>query len=340
MKAKLIIASPLQLINTIEAKEFLNINEIDITFLSDGNIANEKQITVVLKSLNIPHEIKTINIPKGLSFWKKLLFLKELRKKIDTTNHYEYIIIGHFRSIYQASYANCYKGKKILVDDGTRTIDDMAFLNDSGYHSWSYKLKNIYYSFFSIEPYIILDRYTFFSYYTRKVKVKEHIHLINNDFSFLQKRRIENNTEDNKIAFVGQSLVDSKLITRDYYIELLKRIDSYYKKMYGNDMVIAYYAHRNESDNILELINKKINWKIVKNELPLELHFLLSPNFPLEVGFFFSSVGETLSIIFGNELKLSSFYIETNNFLYRNSEIELLFENNKKSESVQVISDY
>ncbi|WP_299213006.1 hypothetical protein [uncultured Aquimarina sp.] len=341
MKAKLIIASPLQLINAIEAKEYLGIKNIDITFFSDGNFTNERQIALLLEKLKIETTLATIKIPKNPSFLKRVLFLKKLNKKKSNVDTYEYVIIGHFRSIYQASYANLYDTKYIFLDDGTRTLDDIAFLNMFGYNTTAYKLKKLLYGFLLLKPYLISKEYTFFSYYAKKVQVKGHIHLLENNFSFIKQQRIKKGLKvEKKIAFVGQSLVDSKLVTLDSYIILLKDIDRHYRKEYEKGITIEYYAHRNESDEVLELIEKIPNWKIIKNELPLELHFLFSSQFPEEVGLFFSSVAETLSIILGNELRLRSFFIPSDKLLYRKEEIENLFEANRNSENIQLVSNY
>ncbi|WP_299244517.1 hypothetical protein [uncultured Aquimarina sp.] len=341
MKAKLIIASPLQLINAIEAKEYLGVQSIDITFFSDGNIINERQIALLIEELNIKAKVSTIKIPKNPSFLKRIQFLKSLKKKKSNIENYEYIIIGHFRSIYQANYANLYDTKYIFVDDGTRTLDDISFLNTFGYNTKAYKLKKVLYSFLSVNPYLTSKEYTFFSYYAKKVEVKDHIYILENTFSYIKGQKTKKSSKiEKKIAFVGQSLVDSKLVTLDFYLSLLRDIDRYYRKEYEPGIIIEYYAHRNESDKVLELIAKMPHWKVIKNKLPLELHFLFSPQFPEEVGLFFSSVAETLSIILGSELKLRSFFIPSDKLLYRKMEIENLFETNRNSENIQLVSNY
>ncbi|MBQ4801403.1 hypothetical protein J8L88_00970 [Aquimarina sp. MMG015] len=340
MKAKLIIASPLQLINAIEAKEHLEIKSTDITFFSDGNTTNERQVKLLLEELKIKTALSIIKIPKNLNFLERMLFLKNLEKH-KLYNNYEYIIIGHFRSIYQAAFANLYNTKYICVDDGTRTLDDISFLNRFGYSTKAFKLKTLLYAFFSVKPYLLSKKYTFFSYYAKKVEVKNHIHVLENTFSYMRSLKSKKSSKvEKKIAFVGQSLVDSKLLTLDFYLSLLNNIDDYYKKRYPEGITVEYYAHRNESDEVLELVAKMPNWVIIKNKLPLELHFLFSSQFPEEVGLFFSSVAETLSIILGDELKLRSFFIPTDKLLYRKSEINNLFETNRNSENIQLINNY
>ncbi|WP_299186391.1 hypothetical protein [uncultured Aquimarina sp.] len=341
MKAKIIIASPLQLINAIEAKEYLNVKSIDISFFSDGNITNERQVKSLIQELKIKATLSTIEIPKNPNFLERILFLKNLKKSKLNIDSYEYIIVGHFRSIYQAAFANLYNAKYVFVDDGTRSLDDISFLNRFGYNTKAYKLKTMLYAFFSVKPYLACKEYTFFSYYAKKIEVKNHIQVLENTFSYLRSlKRKKSSKIEKKIAFVGQSLVDSKLVTLDFYLSLLNNIDRYYKNKYPKGITVEYYAHRNESDKVLELVAKMPNWVIVKNKLPLELHFLFSSQFPEEVGLFFSSVAETLSVILGNELKLKSFFIPTDKLLYRKSEINNLFETNRESEDIELISNY
>ncbi|MDO7137098.1 hypothetical protein [Algibacter lectus] len=342
MKAKIIIASPLQLINGLEAKKYFNIDSVDITFLSDGNKKNEDQISLIIEKLKVESRLSLVKIPKNISFTKRLLFLIKLKNCVDKKNVYDFVILGHFRSIYQATYANFYTAKKVLVDDGTRSLNDLSFLNQGGYNTFNYLLKRVLYSAFFVKPFLIQKQYTFFSYYKPKIKLQNHINLIKNEFSFINKIR-ENRNEipvNKKVAFVGQSLVDNKLVSLETYLKLIRGVDTYYKNKYSYSIQIEYYCHRNESDEVLEVIKNVSNWKIVKNELPLELHFLLSPSFPIEIGLFFSSVSETLSILFNEKLKLTSFYILPIDLLYRTEEIETLYRSYKISNNVQLVEKY
>lgn len=341
MKAKLIIASPLQLINALEAKNYFEVDNIDIVFFSDGNKNNEKQIALIVERFEINANILLIRKPQQGNFFKRFFFLRSLKSYKTETNNYNYIIIGHFRSIYQVTFANLYVGTKIFVDDGTRTLDDISFLNKRGYKTIEYLIKKSFYDIFSIKPYAIAKHYTFFSYYAKKVEVDDHISLIQNDFSFIKRKRMKKDAKTNKkIAFVGQSLVDTKLVTLNCYLELINGIDKYYRKEYCDLVKIEYYAHRNESDEVLKFIKRMPNWVIKKNDLPLELHFLLSDEFPIEIGLFFSSVSETLSIVFENKFKLRSFLISPKYLSYRKSEIAELFEGYRISKNIQLVENY
>lgn len=342
MQAKIIIASPLQLINAIEARDYYNIDSIDITFFCNGNKNNKKQVLSVIEKLNIKAKILLITIPKDKRFFKTIFFLKSLKFYKKNTNNYDFVILGHFRSIYQATYANFYTGKKILVDDGTRSLDDISFLNNAGYKTFGYFTKRLFYRMFSVKPYLIAKKYTFFSYYTPKHHLGNHIDLIKNKFSFINKiNGIKKDIITNKkIAFVGQSLVDTKLLTLDNYLKLINGIDNYYKNKYDSLVEIEYYPHRNESNEILEHINKMPNFRIMRTEFPLELYFLLSSEYPKEIGLFFSSVSETLSIVFENKLNLTSFYILPSDLLHRESEIESLYKNYRVSKNILLIENY
>lgn len=345
MRALLVIASPLQFINAIEAKEYLKVSKIEVFFLSDGNERNENQISLMVEKLNIDVNLRLVRIPKKLSFFSRISFLKELQK-LGYDIEIDYVIVGHFRSIYQAVLSNSFNNaQKIFVDDGTRTLDDINFLKNRGYKKSNYLFKRIIYNLFFIKPYVILDKYTFFTYYAKKFSISESkLLLIENNFSYLKsKKRLlngNNRQSSKRVAFIGQSLVDSKLITLDNYLILIRAIDKYYKKKYSNFVIIEYYSHRNESTEVLNSIQSTVDWKILKNKLPLELQLLYQPQPLSEIGLFFSSVSETLSVIFDNEFKISSFYISPQYLLYRNNEIKKIFETNTQSKNIQLLKNY
>ena len=339
METLFIVASPLQCLNAFEAAKYFNTDKLDILLLIDGNLANQQQMESVINELEIKANISYITIPKNNNVVSRLFFLRNLKPK--RPRNYDYVIVGHFRSIYQAVLANSYKGHQIFVDDGTRTINDIHFLDINGFASIEYRLKDMIYRLFSVKPFLISKTYTFFTYYASKVSPGSHVKIIKNNFDTLKKAATRKEIKKKeKVAFVGQSLVDSNLISLENYLELIEGIDRYYSDKYGEKKIVEYYVHRNESPEVENQIRERFGWQIKRNNLPLELHFIATREIPQEIGFFFTSAAETLSFIFEAELRFRSFYINQQILLGRKAEIESLYKVNEESPHILLVKDY
>lgn len=341
MEVLLIVASPLQCINAIEAARYLNAKSLEIVMLIDGNVKNKQQMEDVFNYLNIVAPVTVIDVPKNQKLLPRLVFLLKLRHKINIDQKFKYVIIGHFRSIFQAATANLYNCPQIFVDDGTRTIEDARFLKGNGYRTVEFRLKRFVYTLFSVDIFPRQDDYTFFTYYAEKISIENGGRIIKNNFNVLKNKMLASRVEQNqKIVFIGQSLVDTNLLSQEDYLSLLKGIDGYYTSEFGDQKQVEYYAHRNESEEIERLIENQLGWKITRNKLPLELHFISTGQLPKEIGFFFTSAAETLSFIFEKNLKLNSFYIKRDMLFGRQSEIEKLYALNRESPRVHLVENY
>ncbi|UGU17993.1 hypothetical protein LS482_08935 [Sinomicrobium kalidii] len=341
-----IAASPLQVINIFEASDYWKTENLCLILFTEGNDLNKKQIEEVLTCLNFKGDVHwvldALDIKGKIEQIKTFL---KLKKQIKTSSFYkrkiEYLFIGHISSIYHCSIASLFsKADKIYVDDGTGSIYDINFINKKGFHRYENKIKNkLLYLFIGIKPFPIQSQYLYFTfYYDQFPKLNSHLKLFPNKFSLTRRIGKKSDVDSKVVAFVGQSMVDLKIISSEDYLDMLIKTKNYFEEK-DRGIAVTYYAHRNESDEILDMVRDKLQWEVVRNDLPLELYFLFNKR-PAKLGLFFSSVSQTISMIFKkDEMEILAFKIPQKILKYRNKEIEKVYGEIALNDRIEVIEE-
>ena len=119
------------------------------------------------------------------------------------------------------------------------------------------------------------------------------------------------------LMVIGQDLVEKDLMTLDEYIDCVRW-------MIDGERDVHYYPHRTEEEWKLNYLNRKLNVKIIKNSLPVELYVIGSGNYYARIKSIISTALITLSKI-SDKSKISA-HIDSNIL--------------KKTEAIKVILDY
>ncbi len=288
-----IVASPLQFINAIEAKNHFQTNNNILVLiynkLENENDANQQLNLLVEKDWDQIIHYNLENIYKYTRVFYQVNLIKYFKKY-----NFSYIFSGEFGSMNQIILANLTTDQIYLLDDGTATIFTYQKLLDTNYFSklsFYKKLKLLRYKFFNLE-YNIKQNINFFTIYNIKslnnIKVKKH------DFNYLKSNIIKNVKSTKNIYFLGQNLAENSYMTEDSYLKYIKKTIKYF------DHNIIYIPHRSET--ITEKYNSLISEKFIiqKSNAPIETTLINKKISPIIIISFFSSALFTLEKIFTN----------------------------------------
>ncbi|HFU75314.1 MAG TPA: hypothetical protein ENK91_09050 [Bacteroidetes bacterium] len=274
-----IVSSPLQVMNAIEAVEHFKTQNNILLILSTENTNQLTQMNQLLTFIDwFRVEYISPLTYKGINrfFFPRLIShqLKDIKNyKIDK------LFVGDYRSEHLNHIVNYFQHKDVyLLDDG---------LNQLSYHKYiltpSYKLRIrrfIYKAFFYKLSKVKYTMFTMFTIKNEKV--------INNNHSFF-KKYINTKIIEDKVYFIGQPLVDLKIMSEENFKkELLKVILFYSKKRF------IYILHRKEDGERIKKISNEFNFEYKKFNNVIEIEMLNSKKIPSDFATFFSTAIITL----------------------------------------------
>ncbi|SHF80772.1 hypothetical protein SAMN02745148_03579 [Modicisalibacter ilicicola DSM 19980] len=154
--------------------------------------------------------------------------------------HAQEIIIGDARSIFSKLFilfGNLFNRRIVLVDDGLYLLSYISKVLDKRY---------VIYTKLPLEKVVrsCVSRLYIVPQEVKKIEI----------------------IPANSVSFVGMKLVEIGYLDEDIYIKILQEV-AYKGKGSGKNLI--YYAHREESDNKLSLI-ESLGYKVIKSELPVE----------------------------------------------------------------------
>lgn len=113
----------------------------------------------------------------------------------------------------------------------------------------------------------------------------------------------------NKIYYFGSKYSEAGVLTLDDEVAFLNLVFSYYKeKGYQN---IFYIAHRDETDEKLEIIRKSIGFNVLYFDETAELNLIKSLELPKEISGAYTTVLNNMKVLFPG-VKITSFRIPNN----------------------------
>ncbi len=288
-----IAASPLQLLNCIEASHHFKTKNNILLIAKEGKSKNLDQMIQLLE-IYCWDKIIYLDLPVGfLKYIRYPSFIKSFLKET-ITMPIENIFVGAYRSMHINHLVNFLDVKNIyLVDDGVSTLSYEKYnksksikksIRDIIYRLMLYKTKNIKYIFFTC-------------FYLENYKT------IENAYDYIKKYK-SNVTSSNMVMFIGQPLVELSVVTPKYYKEYMKKIIHYF-----DNQNFIYILHRGNDRNFIDGLSKELGFKYLEFDNLIELEILQSSNIPCTIATFYSTGIYTLNKIFKN-VKYVAFRIE------------------------------
>jgi hypothetical protein len=332
-----IVESPLQALVAVELSlQFSGKNNGIIYRLSgQGREKNDEQILRVIElgnwsfkeSLNFP---ETRGLTRQICFRKYIVRLKNrFRHKVRT------LFFGEFRSqwMHLARFAVASE-KCVLMDDGAATLIAKHRYIDQGIYYpedlWSKAgflkkaLKKIIF-FGLLEKEQAQKPLVFASAFLRdesEFKV---------DFSLVRQKMISQPAcmtgGEPKAFFFGSKYSENGILSKDCEVDFISHVLNYY---HAKGLGVVYCAHRDESEEKLSLIQNVSGLEVVRPALPAELFLLERDAEVAEIGAFYSSVINNLSLIFPEKL-ITSFRLDPNAINPNNRKaVELIYSHFEK----------
>ena len=302
-----IVASPVQLLNALEAKSKFKISNNTLVFIYNKPI-NFKEKTQQEELLHQKDWDEIIYYNKAIIL-KKNRFLEQVKLiKSLLKFEYDYIFSGEFGTIHHIMLANLRSNYMYLIDDGNATIFTYNKLKDSKYFSQiklSRKIRLYRYILVGLN-YKIKQNINFFT--TFNIQPLKHIGVVQHSFEHLKSNKLQNIKLSNDIYLLGQNLAEVNFMNKNIYLQYLQKIKNNYL---GN---IIYVPHRSELvDEDYDFL-KDTSFTIVKSKGPIEVTFLSDGIYPKTIISFISSSLFNLDKIFMNS-EIHAIKIKDNDLL-------------------------
>ena len=301
MKNLFIVASPLQFINCIEAKNKFNTKE-NILILMYNSVENELDKNQKLSLLNKSDWDEVIyydqgKIPKKKRFFEQVKLIKKLKMF-----KYDYIFSGEDGIFNRVLFANLNHKELFLVDDGTATIFTYQKELDGYFNSLSFSSKLRYYRYLLLGLKFEKDlKINFFTVYN--LNNTKNISVVQNSYEFL-KQKINRFEIKDTIYFLGQAVVEASWITLEKYIDYIKRY-----KLANKDKKIVYIPHRSEKITKEYKALEDKDFIIQPSKGAIEILFIEKQIYPKKIVSFISSALFNLDKIFPKS-KIESILID------------------------------
>lgn len=300
MNSLFFIESPLQLLNAYEAESYFTCKKSFYIVRLSNNKQNDEQIEKLIEYLSIREKCFIIKINsknKNIIDLIKILILKIYFFRIK--NIFERFFIGNFESgLFSLLTKKLKKEQIILLDDGSKSIvTQKNFTDDFNFD---------FFSFYDLIPF-------------------KNQNIYKNNFEKLR-NKISLKTSTNEILILGSKLSEISIIDEDYYIELIKKISTYFQ-----DKELIYIPHREENKNKLERIKKEIpNIKINYIEYPVEFYGINENKKIKTVISFYSTALYTMSKIYDSEAIAVKFNFEKSEHKINIEEVYNFYEKHMK----------
>ena len=308
-----VIDSPLQMLNALEARHSFALKDTESILIIIVARNEQPDIVSRIQPLIKISKWKSIHI---LNSWQgnPLIRKYHLRRKIDCIiDRYPEIttvFIGDYRTAAMRHIANKTKPQVIyLLDDGQITLTiaqyragklhaRQQYINDR----WT-QIKNfIDKMFFGFNNEDIEN----LRYYTAYA-IEEYVspgHIIRNRYLHLQ-TRLHKKTSKDVIFFLGSNLVEMGIVQKSTYVSYLAQALSHFASV-----PVIYIPHPHESaENVAEL-EKSLSLTVKRFRTGIEFELVNSDTIPQQVAAFYSSALVNLKILFGDQIKLTSFVLD------------------------------
>ncbi|MCK7459135.1 alpha-2,8-polysialyltransferase family protein [Idiomarina aminovorans] len=296
-----VVESPLQALVALELSLRFKDDKNGVVYrFVEGRERNNKQVESVLSQGDWSFKKSLLfDTSSGLSTHKSILrelnyFKKTFPKGI------RQLFIGEFRSQWMHFMRSAVSpGKTILMDDGAATLAVKRKFIDKGIYFpevlWKkgnpikrFVKRNMYSRF--MKKRVLQSKIYFASAFIKS----ESLYPI--DFSFFKEMYKSEPKKSSKksVFFFGSKYSESGIISQEYELAFLGRVKDFYSS-YECDLV--YCAHRDESDEKLNVIRNEVGLQVILPDSPAEIFLLEHSENILEVSGAYSSVLNNVKVI-------------------------------------------
>ena len=319
-----IARTPLQLFNSIEARDRFHKDERNILFYQYKNSIDKEQI----ENLIDDSWFDTIEYPLTLS--NRLFFPILLNKiKLKYKNRVSSCYYGAYNGIISHLINSINPSNNFLVDDGIKTIKISQFIKDNKLDKRGFLRPVKDFLLKSSRGYIYKSK--FFTVY-KEIENYLPNRVIINDYRAFKDRVSDMNRED-IVYFIGTALLKRTLKDRYIFEKELERVIEYYKQ---RNQKFIYILHRYEEIEYLDSLAKKYGFEAVKFNNIIEVELLQRAVFPKEVSSFASTAVETINMIYGVEMKI--FELDNSKIYDKYQKVFQDLYNNFRDKGVEVIA--
>ena len=321
----IVISTPHQLLQIHELKKYFDIDNNKVILL-----------IITLEPLDLYNVIDKTNYfqkfyMKTWSLRNPLTFLQYYPKFYRIINKIKKfgLINNFYSSQYYSDFSllifNKLKPKKIiLLDEGTASFRIARDRMNYDLHKNKRSLiKTVIYNNSICFP----DTITFFSQYEFIIPKQDR--LVRYKFT---KKNILGKLKDDTVMILGTSMVETNLISLDYYLYLLKRIVSSIKSKN-----IVYYPHRKENKNKLKIIEKIVD-ETMKNNTPFEYYYENEKNIPGKIISFASPVLTNLLSRYNLCPELVVCKFDINKLSLDKDIYKLIYDSYSKNKSIKIMN--
>ncbi len=315
-----IAASPLQVVNAIEAKYHFNIEHSVLILIHSSIEANSIQMEALLQMSHFDTVIHVQNRyrSKISKIFEQKKLIKELQK-----DSYEYAFSGDYGLFQEILLANLNISQIYLLDDGALTLTTHASKLAPGYkRNLNRRIKSFRYTLLGLKTHQskIVNLFTTFNLKSHDKEI-----IIHNDFTFFKTCYLEKAIVESSLYLLGQPLVRSNLLSESTYITYIQSIiKNYHTK-------IIYIPHRKEIiTNTLRSLESD-NFCIKESKGPIEILFLSQYIYPKNIVSFYSSALFNLKKIFENA-QIDAIQIHPNDLLRGHDPIAECYRELKNSQ--------
>lgn len=306
-----VVESPLQALMAVELSLQFKTEKSGVVYrLVNNRDRNNQQIEKVINSGSFSL-IKKVSFDYRGSLAHHLSIRKELKAlEKSFRGKVKQLFIGEFRSQWMHFMRSAIRpDKTILIDDGAATLVLKNNYIDNGIYFpeelWEVKSvlkrvikRKIYRAF--LKASILQEPIYFASAFLKS----ESIYPVN----FLELKKLfkgKGNRRKSLVYFFGSKYSESKIISLQYELDLIKRVKEFYR---NSDLDLIYCAHRDESTSKLELIRKSLGLVVITPELPAEVFLLEEGGGVAEVAGAYSSILNNVRIMLP-EITVRAFYL-------------------------------
>jgi hypothetical protein len=331
-----IVITPIQYVNALELKSYLNLKEErNILILISSFYKTRNEIYSMLDR-NTWDDVLTISKNTaslaGLGYLKYLIdFKKKLLKIIYQYHDIAKLIIGNYNDLLNHFLIqNVSYNKLYLLDDGLASLDisvnrlneirnKKSILDLDRYKKIRPKMARLILNLNNKIP----EKIYFYTAYDLIKNEKDCF--IENKYMIL-KSGISQMTTNQTAFFIGQPLTELKIVSEQHYFRALEEIIRQLIKY-----KVFYIPHRTEKTEKLKKISKLVE---VKNfNLPIEIAVLNERVLPSFFITFYSSAIVNLSIIYGKKFQYRMYKINPEHILKGKTNILKFY---KSLESIEI----
>jgi len=325
-----VVESPLQALVALELSLRFKDQKNGIVYrFAEGRERNNNQIETVISRGNWSFKRKIFfDNRSALSNHKSIV--RELKSLVEFfPAGIKQLFIGEFRSQWMhLMRVAVTPSRTVLMDDGAATLTVKRKFIDKGiyYPAILWKQSN------PIKNLVKRCMYRHFVnnrelqspiYFASAFAKTESLYPI--DFSSLKELFKNNakNTDKKAVFFFGSKYSESGIISREYELVFLEQVKQFYSP-YNCDLV--YCAHRDESDDKINVIKNALNFNVLVSDTPAEVFLLENSHRIMEVSGAYSSVLNNAKVLMPEVLvrafKLTSEEVSVKhradiNFLYK-----------------------